>query len=183
MFSRSGPWYPGSVSHTVYEIKIQILWKYIFILSSILIIQSGHNFVHVRTALLSAYVQICDHITSTIFNWELISIFKRFGSWAQNCWWNMPLLWAMVQGQLDEFYMKGGVMRCEWQWFLEPNNSKWISGLPVFLISFSECPWSWYYKFLRDSCNTFTHILQGCFPGTGATTLSQCQWSNPKRYG
>ena len=30
----------------------------------------------------------------------------------------------------------------------------------------------------------FTHILQGCFTGTGAIArLPQCQWSNPEEYG
>ena len=34
-----------------------------------------------------------------------------------------------------------------------------------------------------DSCDLFTHILQGYFTGTGAITwLPQCQWSNPEGY-
>ena len=41
-----------------------------------------------------------------------------------------------------------------------------------------------YYEFVVNSCNLFTHILQGSFTGTGTIIwLSQCQWSNPEGYG
>ena len=33
-----------------------------------------------------------------------------------------------------------------------------------------------------DSRQVFAHILQGCFTGTGAIRLPQCQWSNPEGY-
>ena len=34
------------------------------------------------------------------------------------------------------------------------------------------------------SFHLFTHILQGCVNGPGASTwLPQCQWSNPEEYG
>ena len=37
---------------------------------------------------------------------------------------------------------------------------------------------------LRDSHDVFTHILQGCFTGSGAIIwLPQCQWSNPEDMG
>ena len=41
-----------------------------------------------------------------------------------------------------------------------------------------------YYKFLINLCVSFSHILQGCFTGTGAIIwLPQCLWSNPEIYG
>ena len=46
------------------------------------------------------------------------------------------------------------------------------------------CYWGNIIIFLADSCYTFTHILQGCFTGTGAIIwLLQYQWSNPEGYG
>ena len=40
------------------------------------------------------------------------------------------------------------------------------------------------FMFLLWFVNSFTHILQGYFTGTGAIIwLPQCQWSNPEGYG
>ena len=36
---------------------------------------------------------------------------------------------------------------------------------------------------LGDFYDTFTHILQDYFTGTGAIALPQCQWSIPEEYG
>ena len=39
-------------------------------------------------------------------------------------------------------------------------------------------------QFLVDLCDNCTHILQGCFTGTGAIVwLPQCQWSNSEGHG
>ena len=58
------------------------LIKIICDLNVILIIQSGHNFAHVTTAVLSWHVQNCDLMGSVIFEVKATWSFQRFGLWA-----------------------------------------------------------------------------------------------------
>ena len=50
------------VSRMGYDLMIEILWKIIFVLIIVLMIQTGRKFAHVMTAQLSWHVQICDLI-------------------------------------------------------------------------------------------------------------------------
>ena len=53
------PWV-DRVSWSGHEHKIQMLWKFLLILFCVLIIQPGHKFACVMTALLSWHMHICD---------------------------------------------------------------------------------------------------------------------------
>ena len=51
------PWCMGAISQMVYELKIQILWKFMLLLCGKIMIRSCHNFAHVTTAVLLWHVQ------------------------------------------------------------------------------------------------------------------------------
>ena len=54
--------YLGPISQMVYELRTQILWKFVVAFAWKIIIRSGHNFAHATTAELLWHVQNCDRI-------------------------------------------------------------------------------------------------------------------------
>ena len=69
-------WPFGTISQKIYELLIEISWKFVVII--ILIIQTCHNLAYVTTVWLSWHVKNYDMIGPLLYKYELHDVFQTW---------------------------------------------------------------------------------------------------------
>ena len=107
---------------------------------------------------------------------------EKFPFWQHFCHWVTKMIIALLQlltktvKTVCESDVQGSPRECA-----QPMRD--VTPSPIGWPHLQNDPWM-LLDCRREASIDLTHILQGCFTGTGAIIwLPQCQWSNPEGYG